>query len=99
MTVEHPVWSVREELLRLSVQAAVPLLIAELRQKGGPNDVDWDSARAFATELGERGDILQFTGEKPGETATVFNRLAYAMAVVAFAPGGVDFAGLHFEGI
>lgn len=79
--------------------AAVPLNIAELKKHGGPNDFQWDWAREFANELGERGDILQFGGECKGEAATMFNRFAYALAIMAFAPGSVDFSGLHFEAV
>lgn len=92
-----PQRSLREELFLLTIQTAVPLNIAEIKAKGGPNDFQWDWAREFADELGERGDILQFKGEKPGQAATIMNRFSYALAVMAFAPGGVTFAGLHFE--
>lgn len=90
-------WGTRSELLLLSLQIAVPLQIAEIRAKGGPNDFQWEWARDFADELGERGDILQFKGERKGETATIFSRFAFALAIMAFVPGGVKFAGLHFE--
>lgn len=87
----------RSELLLLSLQIAVPLKIAEIRAKGGPNDFQWEWARDFADELGERGDVLQFKGQRKGETATIFSRFAFALAIMAFVPGGVKFAGLHFE--
>lgn len=92
-----PQHSLREELFLLTVQTAVPLNIAEIKAKGGPNDFQWDWAREFADDLGSMGDILQFKGEKPGQTAAVMNRFTYALAIMSFAPGGVDFAGLHFE--
>lgn len=89
--------SLREEIFRLTLQTAVPLNVAQIRGKGGPNAFQWDWAREFADELGARGDILQFNGERKGEAATLMNRLAYVLAIMAFAPGGVDFAELHFE--
>lgn len=94
---EQKQWSLREELFRLTVMTAVPLNIADLKAKGGPNDFQWDWAREFADDLGSLGDILQFKGERKGETASVMNRFVYALAIMSFAPGGVDFAGLHFE--
>lgn len=90
-------WGTRGELLRLSVQVAVPLEIATLKEKGGPNDFQWDWVREFADELGERGDILQFAEGRKGKTATMFARFAYALAVLSFLPGGITFAGIHFE--
>ena len=90
-------WESNQELLRVSVQCAVPLHIVDLKAKGGPSDFQWEWAQAFAGELGAKGDILQFRGCRKGETATMFNRFAYALAIMAFVPGGVDFAGLHFE--
>lgn len=90
-------WSIREELLRMSVMIAVPLQIAKLQEKGGPNRWQWEWVRDFADELGSKGDILQFKSDTKGETANVFNNFAYALAIMSFAPGGVRFAGLHFE--
>ena len=84
-------------LLLATLQAAVPLEIAKLRQRGGPNDFQWEWVADFAEELAERADILLFRGERKGETATMLNRLVFALAVMAFAPGGVTLAGLHFE--
>lgn len=99
MSQPEPQHSLREELFLLTVQTAVPLNIAKLRTDGGPNDFQWDWAREFADDLGSMGDILQFKGEKPGQAATMMNRLTYALAIMAFLPGGVDFAGLHFEAV
>jgi hypothetical protein len=89
-------WDRSAELLRLSVQLSVPLIIDDLRRQGGPNNFQWDWVRDFADELAARGDILQFKGER-GETAIIFNRFAYALAILAFLPGGVRFAEMHFE--
>lgn len=94
---QKPDWQPHEELLRLSVMVAVPLQIAELKARGGPNDFQWDWARDYADELGARGDDLQFKGARKGETAQLFKNFAYALAILAFLPGGVRFAGLHFE--
>jgi len=86
------------DLLTISLSAAVPLRILEYQKAGGPTDDDRERARRFASVLGEKGDILQFRGKKKGETAEVFNRLADALAVLSFCPGGVKFRGEHWEG-
>jgi hypothetical protein len=65
---------------------ALALNTEELRRRGGPDDMDLDQARAFSTDLTERVDVLMFGGKK-GEAADLFNSLAHALAVLAFAPG------------
>jgi len=47
--------------------------------------------------LGEHGDILIHGGGKKGQCADLFNRTAHAIAVLAFAPGGVEVFGAKFE--
>lgn len=51
-------------------------------------------ARESVVELAERGDVLQFGGPGAGKAATALARGLAAAALTA--PGGVDFAGLHF---
>lgn len=92
-----PQRSLRDELFLLTIQSAVPIDIAKLAATGGPNDSQWDWVREFADDLGSLGDVLQFKEEKPGQAAVMMNRLTYALAILAFQPGGVTFAGLHFE--
>jgi hypothetical protein len=76
-------------LLRTSLATAVPLWVWELYERGGPDPADFRTAHAFGRELAERGDRLLYRGSRPGETAEMFNRLARALAVMAFVPGGV----------
>lgn len=44
----------------------------------------------------DAADLL-YRSKKKGETAAMFNGLAFTLAVMAYFPGGVSFAGLHFE--
>lgn len=81
--------------LPIFIAAAVPLHILELLRQGGPADLDYESARAFASDLGERGDVLLYGGKK-GEAAALANQLAHAIAVLAFLPGGITIFGQHF---
>jgi hypothetical protein len=76
--------------------AAVPLRIAEYKARGGPAAADIGRAREFGRVLGEKGDALLFRGKR-GEPAELFNRLADAVAVMAFCPGGVKVFGELFE--
>lgn len=81
------------ETLRL----AVPLHIMELRTVS-------DIQRAFiannaAGVVGEKGDALQFKGKSAAgrrSTGEAFNSLARGLACLAYAPGGVEFAGVHW---
>jgi len=84
-------------LLTTSMQAAVPLHIMRLKEKGGPTDEDMSEARKTSDILGERGDVLLFGGGKKGEAADQFNRTAHAIAVLSFCPGGVTIFGTTFD--
>ena len=83
------------EVLKLSLQTAVPLWIDQLRRQ------PWSHIEARARICGqvvaEKGDVIQFKSNKKGETAEAFNRLAEGVACLAFAPGGVRFMDLRFQ--
>jgi hypothetical protein len=90
VSMEH-----RSVVLRLALEAAVPLWIERLR------GLSWEEiqerARVCAQVVAAKGDVIQFRGSRRGETAEAFNRLAEGLACAAFAPGGVRFMGLHFD--
>ena len=84
-------------LLKLSIEVAVPLWIDRLkhlsfryRQQRGA---------ICSQHVAEKGDIILYKSKKAGESAEAFNRLAEGIAILAFAPGGVTFCGLHFEAV
>jgi hypothetical protein len=87
-------------LLEISLSAAVPLRMAEVRSRG--RDVWWRTLQERKEEwvltIAEKGDILQYGGGKKGEVAEIFNQTAEAIAHLAFVEGGVRFVGMHFEG-
>lgn len=85
------------DLLRSTLAIAVPLRILEIKSRGGPTDTDFERAKAFGPVLAEKGDVLMFGGKKKGEAAHLFNELAYAMAVMSFVPGGLNFFEDHYE--
>lgn len=82
--------------LAIMLPFAVRLRIAEYHDRGGPTDADHTRVREFAPVLAERGDVLQFGGKR-GDAADLFNRLADALAVMAFLPGGCKVFGEHFD--
>jgi len=82
-------------LLIVSLEAAVPLHVLELRE------LPWETLCGMTQEvvqiIASQGDNILFRSRKKGETAKAFNALARGLAILSFYPGGVKFAGLHFE--
>ena len=84
-------------LLAEMIVPAVFLQVMELEKRGGPSAADMEKARETSDRLGDHGDILLHGGGRKGECADLFNRTAHAIAVLAYAPGGVELFGKHFE--
>src|SRR5436309_12917996 len=87
-------------LLRDTLMACVPLAILELSARGGPNDYDWELAHQIGYDIGTFGDLLIFppaSQRQVGKAADLVSGLIRAIAVMAFAPGGCDVLGQHWE--
>jgi len=80
--------------LRAHLAFTVPFLIAELTRCGGPTE--YQVAEAQRRGLG-MSDHMLFGGE-PGEAAELVTQLAEIIAILAFAPGGIEIFGLKFRG-
>ena len=81
---------------------AVPLRIAEYEGRGGPDasDTAWLEAnrmREFASHADEMLYRPKLARDR-GKPARMFNEVARALAIMAFFPGGVKFAGTHYIG-
>lgn len=80
------------DVLRIALQAAVPLWIHDVR--------DWTferraaAAAASSQIIAEHGDDLMFGGKHAADT---FNGLALGLACAAYSPGGITFLGDHWE--
>jgi hypothetical protein len=85
------------ELMRVAVSAMVPLEIMELERRGGITDWHIEQAREISKLIAEQGDVLQYGGGKRGQAGSLMAKLCEGLAVLAFMPGGVTFAGQHFE--
>lgn len=83
--------------LAIALSAAVPLWVAEMRASGGPTDKDREDARGLTDDLAARGDVLLYGSKRKGEAAALFNRLAHAVAVLSFSPGGIRLFGEHWD--
>lgn len=84
-----------DDLLKLSLEIAVPIWIDQLRSSTFEERA-WRAHRC-AEVVGHKGDIILYRSSKKGETAEAFNRLAEGVACAAFQPGGIKCFGLHFE--
>lgn len=88
------------DTLLIALEAAVPLWILELqhirdRRVREQTRMKW--AKDAAAAIAHKGDVLQYGSKKRGEAADAFNHLARGLAVGSFQPGGITFAGKHWE--
>lgn len=81
--------------LAIFLEAAVPLHIMELQRRGGPTEEDFQRVKEFGLQLAAEGDALLFPVK--GKTAALANRLAEAVAIMAFVPGGTKVFGTRYE--
>ncbi len=79
------------ELLLASLDMAVPVRIAELR--GLDVEARLRLGRQAAQVIAAHGDLVLYRSKRRGETAAAWAALVTALAVLAFAEGGVAFAG------
>jgi len=94
----RPAWPENgRHILPDMLQLAVPLYIQQLKDNGGPADADFTRLCGIGDSLAHQGDVLLFGGSKKGETAQLFNDLAFAIAVMSFVPGGVCVFGQRWE--
>lgn len=84
--------SLQESLLRAHLATAVPLAI---RRWADAEPEDRATRLDEALKLiAEHGDDILFGGEYCREG---INALVDAVAILAYQPGGIDIAGMHFE--
>jgi hypothetical protein len=86
----------RYALLQSHLQFSVPLRMQTLDARGGPDEDDRLAAIAYSQVLAEHGDDLIFGGGDRSSAALVAD-LVKAIAVLAYAPGGVHLFGMHFQ--
>lgn len=88
-----------EHLLAIALDPAVRLEILRMSRQGGPTPGEFSNAKLFGRELAERGDAILFPDARRGVTAGLFARLATAVAVLAFLPGGITLFEQHYRAI
>lgn len=84
------------DTLYIFLSAAVPMQIAQIRARGGLDASDDAETDKIASEIANQGDALLYRG-KSGEARYLVTRLAKALAILAFQPGGVTLGEHHWE--
>lgn len=85
----------KNELLKISLSAAVPIWIDELKRRSLA--YVQERAAICGQHVAEHGDVILFKSKKRNATSDAFNRLAEGVACLAFSPGGVTIFEMHFE--
>ena len=84
-------------LAPLHLSVAVPIAIERLRARGGPTDKDHAWAQRRLGEIQEAGAGHAVTFYDKGKTKKEMVWLTDVLAILAFVPGGVQFAGQYFD--
>jgi hypothetical protein len=78
-----------------TLEFAVMLRISEIHRAGYIGDRLLKEAINTAELIAHEGDTLLYGGE-PGKAGEIFNKLAIAIAVLSFQPGGFCGLGMKF---
>ena len=81
-------------LLQATLSVAVPMRIAELRDKPIEEILDPEALRSIQTRLAEAREEVLYGGKY---CADGFNAVSDGIARLAFLPGGIDVFGMHFD--
>ena len=82
--------------LNPSLEVAVLLQILEIKNIGYISDATLNDALLTAELIAHKGDTLLYGGN-PGQAAKIFNKVARAIAILSFQPGGFAAMGMKFE--
>lgn len=87
------------QLLADSLTAAAQLHIFRLQQQGGPSHQDYAILPKAQEALMRADELLLHRGKgvQSQDSSNAFNAIAKAIALLAFAPGGVTLFNTHFE--
>lgn len=82
--------------LTTTLELAVSLQILEIRNTGYISDATLNDALLTSDLIASEGDTLLYGGES-GKAAFLFNKIARAIAILSFQPGGFAAMGMKFE--
>ena len=97
-----------DPLLRICLSAAVPLWIEkvrawtpeerEVKARAAGHTIAYGAGAAAVATGGKERNKKKATKQRPNQgAAEVFNAMARGPAILAYGPGGVTFAGSHWE--
>ena len=85
-----------KNLIQSHLTFAVPLRVDEMKDNGGPSEVQLEYASEhFPTILGQHGDAILF--HEKGQTGPAMSVLTETIAILSFFPGGITVFGLTFD--
>ena len=96
----------RQLMLRTALNVAVPLWIEVVRLMGDEQRAEVAAECSSIIACGEKCDETRgrhgagpalLAHGMPGKTRDVFNATALGLALLAFAPGGMNYLGCHWE--
>lgn len=94
-------WEISAERMAARFNEMMPSLIEfaliDLDMKGGPTEADFAHAREIGERLAPTGDAFTRGGKSAGGEPPGMGAIAKALACGAWAPGGLDFGGHHWE--
>nr|BBH90128.1 hypothetical protein KTC_48790 [Thermosporothrix sp. COM3]BBH90193.1 hypothetical protein KTC_49440 [Thermosporothrix sp. COM3]BBH90258.1 hypothetical protein KTC_50090 [Thermosporothrix sp. COM3] len=82
--------------LRTHLQRCVPPRIRDYLRKGGPTPEDIEQVRGVTRDIARAGDLILYP-DGTGREQPYLDELVEAVALLAFAPGGITVMGLHFD--
>ena len=82
--------------LRTLLQKCVPPRIRDHLRKGGPTPVDIERIRGYTRDIASFGDLILYP-DGTGREQPYLAELVEAVALLAFAPGGITVMGLDFD--
>lgn len=83
--------------LNILLEALIDLYVWDLRSRGGPSSADFATARDVGERLAFTGDVFQWPDPKAEIQPPTPKQIAKALACGAWCPGGLNFAGRHWE--
>ena len=85
-----------QTLLKCHLSLCVPLEIDHLKRHGGVTEWHIEQAQSAMSQTRE-DNISESVLFRMDGTGRAVARLSECLAILSFQPGGVEFAGLHFD--
>jgi hypothetical protein len=81
--------------LSLLLEEKVPLYISQVRDSGGPSSDDYYFLATIIEEFSSQGEAFLYYDRKRSDV--MVEKMARAIAILSFTPGGISLFGKHWE--